>query len=203
MRQTGLPAKLRLYASIQVQCLLTVLYSELKNNETKLARTQSPKIFPITAQTDKHERKMDKLFSIILGTPKHGWLPVDFHYNDFHYNDFHLDFAASDVLNDPIEELYNVVTKLQNNEVKRITWWLEPGAYFFDFEKKGQVVTLTIIETDDLHSETAENKHLIAIAGDEKEIIEPFRIVLRQFSSQTYEENHWPYNLAKNKVKNL
>ncbi|MGV3632246.1 MAG: hypothetical protein ACO1O6_13640 [Bacteroidota bacterium] len=141
---------------------------------------------------------MNKLFSIVLGTPEHGWLPVD-----FHYNDFHLDFTASDVLNDPTEELYNAVTKLQDNEIKRTTWWLEPAAYFFDFEKKGEVITLTIIETADLHDETAENKQLITITGDEKAIIEPFRIVLRQFSSQTYEENHWPYNLDKNKTKNL
>lgn len=141
---------------------------------------------------------MDKLFSIELGIPEHGWLPVD-----FHYNDFHIDFAASDVLNDPTEELYNTVTKLQNNEVRRTTWWLEPGAYFFDFERKGQNITLTIIETDDLHDERSIKKQLIRITGDDKEILEPFRFVLKQFSSQTYEENHWPYNLDKNKISSL
>lgn len=148
--------------------------------------------------TDKHDRKMDQSISIELGTPEHGWLPVD-----FHYKDFHLDFAASDVLNDPTEELYYAVTKLQDNEVRRTTWWLEPGAYFFDFERKGQVYTLTIIETDDLHDETAENKQLMKITGEEDLVIKPFRIVLRQFSSQTYEENHWPYNLDKTKIKDL
>lgn len=141
---------------------------------------------------------MNRLFSILLGTPEHGWLPVK-----FHYNDFHLDFAASDVLNDPTEELYNAVTKLQDNEVKRTTWWLEPGAYFFDFERKGQIITLTIIETDDLHDKAADSKQLITITGDEKVIIEPFRIVLRQFISRTYEENHWPYKLDKNILKDL
>lgn len=95
------------------------------------------------------------------------------------------------------------VTRLQDNEVRRTTWWLEPGAYFFDFERKGQVYTLTIIETDDLHDETAENKQLMKITGEEDLVIKPFRIVLRQFSSQTYEENHWPYNLNKTKIKDL
>lgn len=141
---------------------------------------------------------MDKLFSIVLGKPKHGWLPVD-----FHYKDFLLEFAASDVLNDPTEELYNVVTSLQDHKVKRTTWWLEPGAYFFDFKRKGQIITLTIIETDDLHNETSENKQIITITGGEKEILEPFRFALKQFSSQTYEENHWPYNLGKNKTSTL
>jgi hypothetical protein len=135
---------------------------------------------------------MDRLISIILGTPEHGWLPVDFRYKDFHLN-----FAASDVLNDLTEELYSVVTSLQDNEIKRTTWWLEPGAYFFDFERKGQKFTLTIFETDHLHDETAADKQLITITEDEKEIIQPFRMVLRLFTSQTYKDNHWRYNLDK------
>lgn len=142
--------------------------------------------------------KMDKLFSIELGTQEHGWLPVK-----FHFNDFHLAFTASDVLNDPTEELYNTVSKLQDNEVRRITWWLEPGAYFFDFEKKGQIITLTIIETDDLHNGSSEKKQLITITGNDNEILEPFLVVLKQFFSQTYEENQWQYNLDKNKIRSL
>jgi hypothetical protein len=141
---------------------------------------------------------MDELFSIVLGTPRHGWLPVD-----FHFNDFHLDFTASDSLNNPTEELYDAVTNLKDNEVRRTTWWLEPAAYFFDFERKGQVITLTIIKTDDLQTETAEKTQLIVITGDDKEILEPFRLVLKQFSSKTYEENHWPYSLDENKIKDL
>lgn len=141
---------------------------------------------------------MAELFSIVLGNPKHGWLPVD-----FHYNDFHLEFTASDVLNDPIEELFKVLTKLGDNEIRRITWWLEPVAYFFDFERKGQIITLTIIETDDLHNESCEEKKLMQITGDENEIFRPFRSVLNQFSSQTYDENHWPYKLDKMKIEDL
>ncbi len=141
---------------------------------------------------------MAKLFSIVLGNPEHGWLPVD-----FHYNDFHLEFAASDVLNDPTEELFKAITKLGDNETRRITWWLEPGAYFFDFERKGQIITLTIIETSDLHNESCEEKKLMRIKGDEKEILRPFHSVLKQFYSQTYEENHWPYKLDKDKMNSL
>ncbi|MEA4917265.1 hypothetical protein [Proteiniphilum sp.] len=79
---------------------------------------------------------MDNSISITFGTPKHGWLPID-----FHYQDFHLDFDASDALNDPIEELYNAVTNLQDNELKRITWWLEPSAYFLTLKEKDKVLT--------------------------------------------------------------
>jgi hypothetical protein len=152
----------------------------------------------VITPTDKQDRKMDNSISIVLGIPKNGWLPVG-----FHYKGFHLDFAASDVLNDPIEELCNVIAQLQDDEVKRTTWWLEPASYFFDFERKGQSLVLTISETDDLHDESAAKTQLIKITGDDKEIFEPFRNVLKQFSSQTYEENHWPYNLDKNKIKDL
>ena len=62
---------------------------------------------------------------------------------------------------------------------------------------------LTIIETDDLHDQQADIARLIKITGDDKEIIEPFRIMLRQFASRNYEKNHWPYNLDQNKIKNL
>ncbi|MBL7890123.1 MAG: hypothetical protein JNL24_11235 [Bacteroidia bacterium] len=141
---------------------------------------------------------MDNSISVELGQPEHGWLPVEFHYKDFHLN-----FAASDVLNNPTEELYNAVIKLNDNEVKRTTWWLEPGAYFFDFEKKGSVIILTIIETEDLHHESSSKKELVKITGNDQEIVEPFRIVLRQFISQTFEKNNWPYNLDKNKMMDL
>jgi len=141
---------------------------------------------------------MDKPISIIFGTPKHGWLPVD-----FIYQNFRIDFSASDVLNDPIEELYNAVTKLQDNNPRQIIWWLEPGAYFFDLEKKGPNITLTISETDDLHNENEEKRVLCTISTDHHGIIKPFITALQSFSRQTYAENDWPYKLDKDKIKNL
>jgi hypothetical protein len=141
---------------------------------------------------------MDNSIVITLGIPKHGWLPID-----FCYKDFHLHFEASDVAVDSIEELYNAVTELQNKEFKRITWYLEPAAYFFDIQKKGERINLSIFETDDLHHKMVEETLLLTITGTNKEIIEPFRVVLRQFSSQTYEEIHWPYNLDKDKIQRL
>lgn len=53
------------------------------------------------------------------------------------------------------------------------------------------------------YDETAEKLQLIAISGGENEIIHPFRIAIRLFTSETYEINHWPYILGKNKIKDL
>lgn len=130
-----------------------------------------------------------------LGTPEHGWLPAE-----LYYGDFYLPIDASDVLNDPAEELFHMVTKIQDKEQRRITWWLEPAAYFFDVEKSGEDITLRILETIDLDLESAEEHQLICIRGNAKEILNPFRSALKKFYTTDYEEKHWPYRLDKNKI---
>ncbi len=154
---------------------------------THLILKSKPKI------VNQNKIEMDNSILITFGEPKHGWLPVI-----FHHRKFHLDFEASDVLNDPTEELIEAITN--QSGIKRVTWWLEPAAYYFEIEKNEQNVTLTIIETDDINNESAEEKLLIKIIGSEKEIIEPILNSLKQFSSKEYEEIHWPYHLGKKKI---
>ncbi len=139
--------------------------------------------------------KMDNSILIRFGTPKHGWLPVV-----FHHKNFQLHFEASDGLNDPIGELFSAVTQ---NGLLRVTWWLEPAAYFFDIDKDGDNVTVNIMETEDIHDETVTEKLLAEIVGSKMEIIDPILNSLRQYSSKDYDENHWPYKLEKEKLKNL
>ncbi len=133
-----------------------------------------------------------------LGTPDHGWLPVE-----LRYGDFYLSIDASDVPNDPLEALLLVVTQLKSNEQRRVTWWLEPAAYFFDFTKIGEELVLQVLQTNDLNQERAEEQQLIKIKGTAREILRPFRAALKQFYNITYEEKHWPYPPDKNKIANL
>jgi len=139
---------------------------------------------------------MDDSISITFGIPEHGWLPVC-----FSYYDFRLDFETSDAGNDPIEELYHAITKLQDNEIRRVTWWLEPGVYFFDIEKTGPDICLTISETTYLSNRYAPQTILQTITGDDTTIIEPFKIAVRQFCAHTYDEIHWPYETANYSAK--
>jgi len=141
---------------------------------------------------------MNDPISIIFGIPTHGWLPVD-----FHYKSFHMEFAASDGLNDPIEELYNAINKLNDNYPGQVIWWLEPGAYYFDLEKRGDEISLIISETDDLHNSKAEKKIMQKIVSDKNGIIKPFIEAIKGFSCQMYEENDWPYRLSKSQVLEL
>lgn len=129
---------------------------------------------------------MDNKISITFGTPEYGWLPVN-----FHYKDIQIDFDASGVMNDPIYELTYVTTQLQNNETKRITWWLEAPAYYFDITKNDNWYSLTIYYSDDLFDEVTQPKLLHTINGNEDEIIKPLHSALKLFEKLKYEKHHW------------
>jgi len=141
---------------------------------------------------------MDNSLHVSFGTPIHGWLPVD-----LKYQKFHLEFEASDVLNDPLDELFNILIIQQHYKSEQVTWWLEPGAYFFEFEWNEDAITLIISETHDLHDDKVERIVIQIITGERKQIIEPFRNALIQFCSQTIEESHWASNMDKSKIEKL
>jgi hypothetical protein len=141
---------------------------------------------------------MNNPLYVRFGIPKHGWLPVD-----ISYEDFHLDLEASDGINDPTEELYNVIMALPGTTPKEVTWWMEPGAYFFLFVRKRDAITLTISETDDLHDQQAERRIIHTFDGDSKQIIEPFRKALVQFYSQEFKKGLWASQLDKHMIEKL
>lgn len=130
-----------------------------------------------------------------IGIPEYGWLPAE-----LHYGDFYLLIDASDVLNDPLEELLLVVTQLKHKEQRRVTWWLEPAAYFFDFTKIDEELVFQVFQINDLNGESAEEKQLIKVKGTARQILRPFQEALKQFYNITYEEKHWPYPPDKNKI---
>gem|GEM_PF-88308 len=135
-------------------------------------------------QSDNNDR-----VHVSLCVPRHGWLPVT-----FRYQDFQLDFDASDVLNNPVEELYNAAFRLGDSDSRIVTWWLEPAAYLFEFERKANIITLKIIEQAHLHDDESSKKLLQSITGTDMEILEPIRTALRQFLPLKHEEIDWPYD---------
>jgi len=83
---------------------------------------------------------------ITFGKPHHGWLPVT-----FRAGSVNLEIEASDVLNNPLDELYNSIKRLLEHKTGEVTWWLEPYTYFFYFERTGpKDFRLTISEADDI-----------------------------------------------------
>lgn len=148
--------------------------------------------------TNRSSANMNNLITINLGTPKHGWLPVN-----FRYREFHLEFDASDVLNDPVADLYHLIIHITDNGPKEIIWWLEPAAYLFTFNKDQENIILTITETSNLHNANATKIILTTIVVEAQKMLASFRKAIKDFYSQTWTEEHWPHSLDKNKIKNL
>lgn len=141
---------------------------------------------------------MGKSIILNFGEPEHGWLPVD-----LHYEEFKIEFDASDVLNDPIEELLNALLNIENGGSKQITWWLEPAAYYFYLEKDNSNYTLSILETENINNSDDKREIVKTIEGNYNQVIAPIRKSILEFSSKTYEEKHWPYSIDKNKFKKI
>ncbi|UPQ78589.1 hypothetical protein M0M57_13280 [Flavobacterium azooxidireducens] len=129
---------------------------------------------------------MNNSISIKFGEPLHGWMAVDIYYQDFHLN-----FNASNVLNNPISELSTIINNIKDNDLQRIVWWLEPGAYFIDIQKNGEIFSLKIIETGNLHNSNSSKSEIITIQGNENQILKPIFKELHHFYSQNYHEKHW------------
>lgn len=136
---------------------------------------------------------MNDTVSISFGIPRHGWLPAY-----FVFNDFKLDIDASDVLNDPVEEIYNSIIGLEQDKAGQVVWWLEPHTYFFYFERTNDKYILTISEADDIDQD--EKRTIKVIHGNYRQIIAPFKKALIDFCQQTHEESDWPYTLDNNKL---
>lgn len=132
----------------------------------------------------------EKPLIITFGVPHHGWLPVQ-----FSAGAVKLEFAASDVLNDPLDELYKSIQRLLNNKTGQVTWWLEPYTYFFYFERTGaEGFRLTISEAPDMD---AGRKPLAVLDGSYKQLIAPMRKALLEFCDFSYEETHWPSSYTR------
>lgn len=127
--------------------------------------------------------------SITFGIPDFGWLPVV-----FHYNEFHLEMGVSNVLNDPLDELKDLVDHLEESHSKRITWWLEAPAYYFDFQKKDDAYFFKFFYVDDIFDNKIVPKLIWETSGNKNEIIEPFRRGLHDFSKIEFDKRHWYSN---------
>lgn len=138
---------------------------------------------------------MPNSISIIFGEPSHGWLPVK-----FIHKEFKLDLDASDVLNDPVAELYDAVMNINYGRQSKITWWLEPYTYFFRLQFNEKEYTLTITEARDIDGKEEDT---YKCSGNYNEIIKPCINAILALYSRPIKKDHWPYNLSKQKLKKL
>jgi hypothetical protein len=77
--------------------------------------------------------------NIEFGQPEHGWLPVS-----LRHGDFELEFEASDVPINPIDQLISGLIQITKGISTEVWWHLEPGGYYFDFDNNGDQFNLRI-----------------------------------------------------------
>jgi len=143
---------------------------------------------------------MDDLLSIDIRISKGSWLPVNISYGNFNTG-----FLASLIVNNPVSELCETISGLQNNKSGEITWWLEPAAYFFEFQKKDTTYILTISFTSYLNPYKRDMKREIVktITGSRKQIIHPFLNALKQVFLMADEGAHCVSHIDKNKIRKV
>jgi hypothetical protein len=121
---------------------------------------------------------------IEFGQPEHGWLPVDMRHGDFELN-----FEASDVPINPIDQLISGIRQITKGISTEVWWHLEPAGYYFDFDIKGDEYNLRISFAK---NDRADKELVYETQGKFEDIIMPFYRSIKSFFTQTIEEPHWP-----------
>ena len=108
--------------------------------------------------------------------PTHGWLPVELQLDDRCF-----EFAASDVLNDPVSEIANAgVQLLSGSTCLSTNWWLEPSWHTLRLNTQSDKsnVTITFGYLADENQLNPESEHAIIL-----NVREFCRAVLRSLRS--------------------
>ncbi|RNI28184.1 hypothetical protein EFA69_19120 [Rufibacter immobilis] len=127
--------------------------------------------------------KIEKL-KMELGAPEYGWLPVK-----LTFGDFDLQFKASDVPANPIDQL---ITSLRNviKGINTEVWWhLEPEGYYFEFERISDKYRFKISFED---SDNTQRKEFFELDGDFKSVILPIYRAIVKFIAQPHNPYNWP-----------
>jgi hypothetical protein len=117
--------------------------------------------------------------------PSHGWLSLQLSIDG---QDVEID--ASDVPNNPIQELIDTLDRVVNGIESTVWWNLEPDGYFMTFTPLGEDIALRL-EYAQL-SDRNRSRVVVAVRGQRAEILLPFWRFLREFQSHDYVTPHWP-----------
>ncbi len=117
--------------------------------------------------------------------PTHGWLTLT-----VTVNGTVVEIDASDVPNNPIEDLLAGLELAANGGAARIWWHLEPDGYFMCFTPCGNEIHFELEFAAE--SRVSRAKKNVEIKGSAAQILLPFWRFVREFQSHGYVEPHWP-----------
>jgi hypothetical protein len=128
------------------------------------------------------ERK--PMLKLTFGAPRNGWLPTR-----LLVGEKSLDFSASRVPNNPVQELIDALDKLENEQAASVWWNLEPDGYFFAFSvMHGNIHFIVSYAHDGKKQNAISQADLI---GTKEDILTPLWRGLRNLESLNIQESHW------------
>ncbi|MFZ6873882.1 hypothetical protein ACO0LF_17640 [Undibacterium sp. Di27W] len=125
------------------------------------------------------------LLQISYTPPSHGWLALT-----LTLDGKVLEIDASDIPNNPVQELITALEDIVRGQDSSVWWNLEPAGYFMYFERAAENLKLRIEYADD--GMPGHAKEVAVIQGRPAQILKPFWRFLREFQSQAFAEPHWP-----------
>lgn len=114
----------------------------------------------------KIDFKLEKLYA--------GW--IDF---VFRYGEFELTESLSLVLNNPVEEICDLILKPDLVNKRKVTFWLEPHTFRFYFSKSEHLFNIEIFEADDFYR--SKETHVLSISGSFNKIVRPLAMAVFVF----------------------
>lgn len=123
--------------------------------------------------------------SIQHSPPKYGWLTLSLCVGS---QEFVID--ASDVPNNPVQELLSALEEASAGRTAAVWWNLEPDGYFMRFEPTvdGMQFRLEYSRNSNVNGVSI----IATLHGTVAEVLLPFWSFLREFQSRNYSEMHWP-----------
>jgi hypothetical protein len=125
------------------------------------------------------------LFRIDYEAPQHGWLPLR-----LWSPEKVIAIDASDVPNNPVQELINALDRVSDGMEAAVWFNLEPAGYFLHFKRDNDQVSLRLDYAADGKKHLAAS--VFALEGSALDVLMPFWRFLRKFESHGYQEPHWP-----------
>ena len=102
-----------------------------------------------------------------------------------------IEIDASDVPNNPIQEIVEALDRAVSGLEAHIWWNLEPDGYFLHFKPVGQRVLLELEFAP--RSERSQASIVLSFEGAPNDVLLPFWRFIRDFQSRDYTEPHWPF----------
>jgi len=117
--------------------------------------------------------------------PSHGWLRLQ-----LTVDATSVDIEASDVPNNPVQELLDALVRATTGTESSVWWHLEPDGYFMHFIPIGEEIKFSLEFAP--NSKRSNARDVLSFQSGRAEVLLPFWRFLRDFQYQAYAEPHWP-----------